>query len=121
MIGEDLTWQTGTATLHGKMVARSMASTPDTRTTIEIIGTPKQIKQLVVAGQMIDEPTAKQAATYMVIAVRLILPQWSGSDAWLAASLRQIKRRPQTITIHGWKIRMRWIADLNTAALQATR
>jgi len=35
--------------------------------------------------------------------------------------MRQIKRRPQTITIQGWNIRMRWIANLNTAALQASR
>lgn len=121
MIGEDLVWQTGAATLHGEPVARSIATTPDARTTIEIIGPPEQIKQVVVAAQMLDEATAKQAAAYMAITLRLILPQWAGADAWLAASLRQIKRHPQTITVQGWNIRMRWIANLNTAALQATR
>ena len=121
MIGEELKWATGTGTLHGKPVARSIASTPDARTTIEIIGPPRAIKQIVVVGQMVDEDSAKQAATYMAIAVRLILPQWDGADAWLAAGLRNVKAKPQTISVHGWRVGVQWMPDLQAVGLQATR
>ena len=119
-LGENLTWEIGVGTLHGKPVPRSFATTPDTRTSIEIIGKPGQVKQIVVAGQMIDEATAVQAAQYMAIVMRLIVPQWTGVDAWLAESLRHVKRKPQAIRMHGWKIGMRWIPELSTVALQAT-
>lgn len=121
MIGENLKWTTGVGTLHGKPVPRSVALTPDTRTTIEIIGPPTAIKQIVVIGQMIDEASAKQAATYMAISVRIVLPEWQGADAWLAAALRQVKQRPQKIKIQGWKVWMRWIPELSAVGLQATR
>lgn len=119
-IGENLAWETGIGTLHGKPVPRAVASTPDARTTIEIIGKPGQVKQIVVVGQMIDEATAVQAAQYMAIAMRIVLPQWAGVDAWLAESLRQVKRKPQSIRMHGWRIGMRWIPELSTVALQAS-
>lgn len=121
MIGQDLKWSFGAGTLHGRPVPRSVASTPDDRTTIEIIGAPGAIKQIVVAGQALDETSAAQVAGYMAIAMRLILPRWQGVDTWLAASLRRVREKPQVITMQGWKIRMRWIADLNTVALQANR
>lgn len=121
MIGDDLTWTAGTTTYRGKSLPLSSASTPDKRTTIEIIGPPKAVAQVAIVGQATDEQSATQVAKYMAISMRLILPQWRSVDAWLAASLRSVRQKPQVITMMGWKISMRWIADLGTVALQANR
>lgn len=119
---ESMTWIASNARLHGKIYPRSTASSPDMRTAVEIVGPPEQIKQVSVVGQILDQATADQVATYMVMATRLILPQWAGANAWLSSSLRAVEQRgAQAITMHGWKIRMGWLAESRTVTLQATR
>lgn len=118
---EQMTWQTGEAKLHGKVWPRSTALAPDNRTAIEIIGPPSAIKQMSVVGQIADEGSAKQLATYMAMAIRLILPEWQGANAWLTVSLRMVQRKPNAITMSGWHIRMEWLKETATVTLKATR
>lgn len=118
---EHMTWHASNATLHGKVLPRSTAVAPDNRTAIEIIGPPERIKQISVVGQIIDQASADQVAAYVVMAMRLILPQWAGSTAWLTNSLRNVEKRgPQTITMQGWKIKMGYLPETHTVTLQAT-
>jgi hypothetical protein len=86
---ESMTWIASNARLHGKIYPRSTATAPDMHTAIEIIGPPEQMKQVSVVGQILDQTTADQVATYMVMAMRLILPQWTGANAWLTGSSAQ--------------------------------
>lgn len=117
---EQMTWHANNATLHGKTWPRSTAASPDLRTAIEIIGPPEQIKQISVVGQIVDQSSADQLATYMVMAMRLIVPQWAGATTWLQQSLRNVERRgPQSITMLGWKIKMGYLAETRTVTLKA--
>jgi hypothetical protein len=118
---EHMAWQAGEAKLHGKIWPRSIATAPDNRTAIEIIGPPSQIKQLSVVGQIADTSSANQLAVYMAMAMQLILPQWQGANAWLTVSLRMVQRKPNAITITGWHIRMEWLKETATVTLKATR
>lgn len=117
---EQMTWQASEAKLHGKVWPRATALAPDNRTAIEIIGPPTTIKQISVVGQIADEVSAKQLATYMAMAMRLILPEWQGANAWLTVSLRMVQRKPNAITMAGWHIRMEWIEETATVTLKAT-
>lgn len=117
---EQMTWHASNATLHGKVWPRSTAASPDLRTAIEIIGPPAQIKQISVVGQIVDQSSADQLAAYMVMAMRLIAPQWAGATAWLQQSLRTVERHgPQAITMQGWKIKMGYLAETHTVTLKA--
>ena len=118
---ERLIWNADLTKLHGKIVPRSTALSPDNRTAIELIGPPEHICQISVAGEVIDEASARQVAAYMVMTVRMILPQWAGANAWLTDGMRLVKRREQAITMQGWKLRMEWMEATKTVALKATR
>ena len=119
--GESLTWQQSQGMLHGKPTPIATATAPDLRTVISIAGPPDRIKQISVVGECVDEATARQAATYMVMTVKLILPRWAGANTWLTNAYRNVKARPQAITMQGWKLRMTWLSETNTVTLQATR
>jgi hypothetical protein len=118
--GEQLTWQPGMATLHGKLTPRATATSPDTKTAIELLGPPHAIKQVSVVGQCVDEASARQAAAYMVMTIKLILPTWPGAQGWLTQAFRNVRTREQAITMQGWKLRMTWLSDTSTVTLQAT-
>jgi hypothetical protein len=120
-IAENLTWNADLIKLHGKLMPRSTAVAPDNRAAIELIGPPEYIRQISVAGEVIDEVSARQVAAYMVMTIKLILPQWIGANAWLTGSMRVVKRREQAITMHGWKLRMEWLEATKTVTLKATR
>ena len=117
----NLTWAADLTKLHGKIAPRSTATAPDHRTAIELIGPPEAIRQVSVVGEAVDEASARQAAAYMVMTVKLILPQWTGANRWLTESMRMVKQRPQAITMQGWKLRMEWLAAARTVTLKVTR
>lgn len=117
---EHLTWRRSMGTLHGKPAPRSTATSPDMQTVIDIVGPPDRIRQINVVGVCADAATARQAATYMVMTVRLILPQWGGATSWLTNAYREVRTRPQAITMQGWKLRMAWLPETHTVTLQAT-
>ena len=121
MDASNLVWNADLTKLHGKIAPRSTATALDHRTAIELIGPPEAIRQVSVAGEAIDEASARQAAAYMVMTVKLILPQWSGANRWLTESMRTVKQRPQAITMQGWKLRMEWLEATKTITLKATR
>ena len=118
---EQMTWQAGVVMLDCTPWPRSIATAPNNRTAIEIIGPIDQIKQLSVVGQISDCITATQTAAYLAMAIRLILPDWQGANAWLTVSLRMIQRTPNAITIDGWHLRMEWVRETATVTLKATR
>lgn len=118
--GEQLTWRRGMGTLHGRPAPQAIATAPDAKTVISILGPPDRIRQISVVGQCTDESSARQAATYMVMTVKLILPQWAGATAWLTNAYREVKTREQRITMQGWKLRMVWLDETATVTLQAT-
>jgi hypothetical protein len=120
-IAENLTWNADLTKLHGKLMPRSTAVAPDNRAAIELIGPPERIRQISVAGEVIDEASARQVAAYMVMTIKLILPQWAGANAWLTGSMRVVKRKEQAITMQGWKLRMEWLEASRTVTLKATR
>jgi hypothetical protein len=118
---ESMVWHASNATLHGKVWPRATAAAPDDRAAIEIIGPPERIKQVAVVGQIVDTNSASQVAAYMVMAMRLIAPQWAGATTWLQQSLRAVERRgPQAITMCGWRITMGFLSETHTVTLQAT-
>jgi hypothetical protein len=118
---ENLTWNADLTKLHGKLMPRSTALAPDNRAAIELIGPPERIRQISVAGEVIDEAGARQVAAYMVMTIKLILPDWRGANAWLTESMRLVKRREQAIVMQGWKLRMTWMEATKTVTLKATR
>lgn len=120
-VGQDLTWQQSEGVLHGKKIVLTNATTPDMKTAIQIFGPPDAIRQVSVVGLIADEASAGQCAVYMALALRLILADWPGADAWLAASLRGARERTAEITIHGWKLHMVWLKKTSTITLKATR
>lgn len=117
---EQMEWKADLTKLHGKIMPRSTAAAPDMRTAIEIVGPPEKIRQLSVVGQIVDARSAEQTAAYMVMAVRLILPEWTTAPFWLADNLRIVVRRgPQKITMYGWKIMMGYLPETKMVTLQA--
>jgi hypothetical protein len=118
---ENLTWNADLTKLHGKLMPRSTAIAPDNRAAIELIGPPEHIRQISVAGEVVDEASARQVAAYMVMTVKLILPDWRGANGWLTDSMRMVKRSDLSITMQGWKLHMTWLETSRTVTLKATR
>lgn len=117
---EQMTWSADLTKLHGKIVPRSTALSPDQRTVVQVIGPPEALRMVEVAGEVTDEASARQVAAYMVMTVRLILPDWPGANRWLTHSMRLVKRKEQAITMFGWKLRMTWLEASKTVTLKAT-
>jgi hypothetical protein len=116
-----LTWNADVTKLHGKIVPRSTATAPDGRTAIELIGPPEHIRQISVVGEAVDEASARQVAASMVLTIKLIVPQWPGANRWLTDCMQAVKKKPQSLTMHGWKLRMEWLEATKTVTLKATR
>lgn len=117
---EQMTWIADLTTLHGKILPRSTALSPDQKTVVQVIGNPDAMRAVEVAGEVVDEPSARQTAAYMTMSVRLILPDWVGANRWLTDSMRKVKQHEQGITMQGWKLRMAWQAETSTVTLRAT-
>ena len=117
---ESMHWSSDLTTLHGKIVPRATALAPNQRTVIQVIGPPEAIRLIEVAGEVVDEASARQVAAYMVMTIRLILPAWRGADRWLTDSMKNVKRKEQALTMFGWKLRMAWLEESKTVTLKAT-
>lgn len=117
---EQMTWSADLTTLHGKILPRSTALSPDQKTVVQVIGNPDAMRAVEVAGEVVDELSARQAAAYMTMSVRLILPGWHGANKWLTDSMRKVKQHEQGITMQGWKLRLAWQAETSTVILRAT-
>jgi hypothetical protein len=117
---ESMVWSQDLTTLHGKIVPRATALAPDQKAVVQVIGPPESLRMVEVAGEITDDASARQVAAYMVMTVRLILPQWAGADRWLTQGMRAVKRKEQAITMQGWKLRMQWQEPTKTVTLKAT-
>lgn len=126
MIGKELRWKAGRIaypTQQGGhvLLPRSTATTRDQRTAIEIIGPPNAMRQISLVGEMPSAAPARQAATYAALVLRLIAPEWSDADAWLASALQWVREAPTGICVDGWQVTITWSAAARTLILKAVR
>lgn len=121
MIAEELTWTEDLTKLNGRILPHTIATTPDTRTAIEITGTISDPRLICVVGEIPHADSARQLAQCMVLALRFALPSWDGVGAWLTKSLQSVKLGPRIMHVRGWKLRMEWLPENSTVTLKASR
>lgn len=129
MSDADLTWTIGTVkskTPKGDTVTlpAQRGLSADGLTAVEMVGSKEQIVSASVVGLLssTNEAATRRSAAYAAFLLQKLIPEWKASSDWLAAQMRQLRQRSTIETrMHGWKIRLTFLAKANQLTLQITR